>query len=73
MPKEAIVKPSSRNCRQPRQVISLQASTEGILYGRLPRCKPLLLFKATSSHALDFMPKEKCYHLTAGDCKLFTP
>ena len=44
-----------------------------ILHGRLPRCKPLLLFKASSSHALDFMPKEKCYSLTAGDCKLFMP
>ena len=73
MPKEAIVEPSSRNCRQPRQVINLQASTEGILHSRLPRCRPLLLFKASSSHALDFMPKDKCYRLTAGDCKLFTP
>ena len=60
MPKEAINEPSSRNYRQPRQVINLHASTEGSLHGCLPRCKPLLLFKASSPHTLKFMPKEKC-------------
>ena len=71
MPKEAIDKPSSRYRRELRQLIKLQASTEGCLHGHLPSRKPLLLWKASAPPTMDSMPEKQFCPFTVWNHQAF--